>query len=81
MSISSPLHFRPRNRQRTRSSHIDRLLQKLLYLPSTYRMFQKQLHNFEGLYTFTQRTCTVFRTVKTHRVLPRIATVQYDFHC
>jgi hypothetical protein len=29
-----------------------------------YRVFQKELHNFERLYEFIQRTCTVFRTVK-----------------
>jgi hypothetical protein len=28
-----------------------------------YKMFQKELYNFEGLHKFIQRTCAVFWTV------------------
>jgi dihydroorotase len=45
-------------------------------------VFQKELYNVESLYKYIQRTYTVFSTVimsKTHRVLPRIVTVQWDF--
>jgi hypothetical protein len=30
---------------------------------SKYRVFQKELYNFESLYKFIQRAYTVFRTV------------------
>jgi hypothetical protein len=33
--------------------------QKAMYEPH-YRAFQKELYNFEGLYKFIHRTCTVF---------------------
>jgi hypothetical protein len=51
------------------------------YNSNMYRLFQKELHNFESSYKFIQRTCTVFSTIKsskTHRVLTGIATIQCD---
>jgi hypothetical protein len=31
-----------------------------LHKPTLYRVFQKELHNFESLYKCIQRACTVF---------------------
>jgi hypothetical protein len=33
---------------------------KALHYFTVYRVFEKELYNFESLYTFIQRTCTVF---------------------
>jgi hypothetical protein len=30
---------------------------------SEFRVFQKELYNFESLYKFIQKTCAMFRTV------------------
>jgi hypothetical protein len=42
-----------------------------------YRVFQKELSNFEGLYVFTQRTCTVFRTVIMYQNVPSFMRDSY----
>jgi hypothetical protein len=36
------------------------LLISLFYRLMKYKMFQKELYNFEGLHKFIQRTCAVF---------------------
>jgi hypothetical protein len=35
-----------------------------------YRMFQKELYNFESVHEFIHRTCAVSQCSKPHRVLP-----------
>jgi hypothetical protein len=42
-----------------------------------YRMFQKELYNFETLYIFIQRTCSVFWTVIMWENTPNFAWNSY----
>jgi hypothetical protein len=44
--------------------------------PMKYKVFQKELYNFESSYKFIEKTCTVFCTV----IMPGIVTVQCDFY-
>jgi hypothetical protein len=39
-------------------------------IETTYRVFQKDLYNFESLYKFIQRTYAVFSTVTLYKITP-----------
>jgi hypothetical protein len=43
-----------------------------------YRAFQKELNDFESLYKFLQRTCTVFGTVIMYQNLPSFTWDSYS---
>jgi hypothetical protein len=53
----------------------DRILN--LWPPWMYKVFQKYLYNFESLYKFIQRTCTVFWTVIMQQNTPRFTWDSY----